>query len=226
VPRLVKALAGGGLTAGVATSFGALRGSLSPGEEHYLYKPLYGAGPLVGVLAVAAHQVAGDSPVFPAPAPRLLYSQLPLARLAVAAVSPYLPRSSRDFAATLLATLTAWAYLRFRCAYAGGIVGDMRPEFSFLSMLPAPLRYVLIWEGGTMSCPRPATQSLTPTLPHTPQDAPAARGTPAGRHVPVAAALSPRTSGRGGAGGARRRRGHASVWRCERCRFCRRRRWW
>jgi FtsH-binding integral membrane protein len=45
------------LVSGVCVSFGSLMGYLSTTDETFLYKPLWGAGPVSVALAVAAHQV-------------------------------------------------------------------------------------------------------------------------------------------------------------------------
>lgn len=130
------------LIAGFAISFGCLMLYMSSGEEHYLYRPLFGCGPVVATAAIAAHQILGDAPIFPAHAPWLSFSQIPLVWLAVTAISQYAVRASRDVIATLIATIVSWVILRFVYTYPNGAVGDTRDEFEFLSLLPAAVRYV------------------------------------------------------------------------------------
>ena len=113
---------------------------LSTTDETYLYKPLWGTGPAVAALSVAAHQVLGDSPILPTHAPGLTFSLLPLTSVAIAAVSQYGVYSSRDFIATCVSLVVAWIYLRWLHTYAPGVVGDTRDEFDFLTMVPNPFR--------------------------------------------------------------------------------------
>jgi hypothetical protein len=60
-PRVGYALAAAVLVSGATVSFGSLMAYLSTTEEAYLYKPLWGAGPVAAALAVAAHQVRACS---------------------------------------------------------------------------------------------------------------------------------------------------------------------
>ena len=129
---------------GACVSFGSLMMYLSSYNEGYLYKPLWGTGPVTAALAVAVHQVLGDAPIIPTHAPALSYSLLPLAAVAISGVSQFGVLSSPDFIATCVSLLTAWVYLRWVHAYAPGVIGDTRDEFDFLSMVPNPFRCVLL----------------------------------------------------------------------------------
>lgn len=128
------------LVSGTCVSFGSLMMYLSTTDEAFLYKPLWGTGPVVAALSVAAHQVLGDAPIFPTHAPGLSFSLLPLVAVVVAAVSQFGVLSSRDFIATCVSLGAAWVYLRWVHVYAPGVVGDTRDEFDFLSMVPNPFR--------------------------------------------------------------------------------------
>ena len=128
------------LVSGACVSFGSLMMYLSSTDETFLYKPLWGTGPVVAALSVAAHQVLGDAPILPTHAPSLSFSLLPLTAVAVAAVSQFGVLSSRDFVATCISLCSAWVYLRWIHTYAPGVVGDMRDEFEFLAMVPNPFR--------------------------------------------------------------------------------------
>jgi hypothetical protein len=126
------------LGAGLFISMSFLMLYMSSGQESYLYRGLYGSGPLAAALSICAHQVAGDSPALPGFAPWLPVSALPLVVLATEALSQYVFRVSRCFLPTVVAAAAAWLYLRFFHVYAPGSVGDGRPCFEFLSLVPAP----------------------------------------------------------------------------------------
>lgn len=130
-------------TAGLALSMGYLMAYMSSGVESYLYRSIYGTGPLLGALSVCAFHAAGDAPALPSLAPWLPTSALPLAILVSEFIAQHALRVSRGFAGTLLATGMAWTYLRFWHQYAAGSFGDGRPSFEFIAMLPAPAHPVL-----------------------------------------------------------------------------------
>jgi len=138
--RVGLAIAIGSVVAGVSVAFSFLMLYTSSGVESYLYRSVYGLGPATAALAVCAHQVAGSGPAFPHAAPWLPASALPASVLVVEAVAQYGLRASRSFLPSCIAALVAWVYLRWVHSYAPGSVGDSRPEFEFLSMLPAPIQ--------------------------------------------------------------------------------------
>lgn len=130
-------------TAGLALSMGYLMAYMSSGVEAYLYRSIYGTGPLLGALSVCAFHAAGDAPALPSLAPWLPTSALPLAIVVSEFIAQHALRASRGFAGTLLATGMAWTYLRFWHQYAAGSFGDGRPSFEFIAMLPPPAHPVL-----------------------------------------------------------------------------------
>lgn len=138
--RVLWALLFGLMVSGATVSFGSLMWYLSTTDEAFLYKPLWGTGPIVAALSVAVHQVLGDAPILPTHAPALSYSLLPLAAVILSAVCQFGVLSSRDLAATCISLVAAWVYLRWLHTYAPGTVGDTRDEFDFLSMVPNPFR--------------------------------------------------------------------------------------
>lgn len=124
--------------AGACVSLGYLMAYMSWADEAYLYKPLYGAGPLAAALAICAHHAAGEQPALPGFAPWLPVSALPLLVLVVEALSQFVFRLSRAFVPTAIAAGVAWVYLRFYHRFSSGAVGDSRPSFEFLSLVPGP----------------------------------------------------------------------------------------
>lgn len=111
--KLAVNAAVGVVTAGLVLSFGNTIAYIGDGDLTRLYAPLFGAGPLLASVAMAAHQRLGDAAILPAQASWLPYSAMPIVILALAAVSTYGVHTSRDFVATALATHASWAYLRF-----------------------------------------------------------------------------------------------------------------
>jgi len=152
------------LLAGLVAAAGRLAAFMSSGREALLYAPLFGSGPLVGALAVLAFEVHGDAHVVsmgapaapggaagagagagaaPAAVPFLRYSALPLLVVLGAAAAQFWWLVATDAAATAVAVLVSWTYLRLFCHHGDGLVGDARAEFEFLQMFPGPLRVAL-----------------------------------------------------------------------------------
>jgi hypothetical protein len=142
--RLCTAIIVGVAFSGVMVSFSSVFLYLPSGDEKYLYRPLYGSGPLQAVVAVAAHQIHGQTSIAPGQAPWLLFSYAPLFVILTSIISQYLVFSARDVTATCLALVASWAYLRFLHNYGGGAVGDKRDDFEFLTFLPSPIRFVSV----------------------------------------------------------------------------------
>ena len=141
--RAAAAAVAGAITAGVVCALGGqvsyLVGEGTKGAEARLYAPVAGTGPLLAGLAVAAHQVAAEgTPAFPG-LPGIPVSALPIS-VALGAVAGEAMGLSRAGTATAIAVVCAWAYLRFFHTYAPGSVGDGRPCFEFLSLLPMPVQ--------------------------------------------------------------------------------------
>ena len=109
---------------------------------------------MLGALSVLAFEVYGDAHCITlgagaisgaaAPAvPLLRYAVLPFLVLGGSALSQYFFLVGTDTAATAVAILSAWCYLRFFCRHGDGLLGDTRDEFEFLAMVPGPLRIAL-----------------------------------------------------------------------------------
>ena len=143
--KLWVATSAGLVVSGVATSFYCLMAYMATSSEGFLYRPVFGSGPLAAALAVSAAQVGGPAPVLPAAGlPFPTFDSLPLIVLLVSALSQFTLRVSTDFIPTALTILFVWAYLRFSYVYGVGSVGDTRDEFEFLVLVhPSPLRIAL-----------------------------------------------------------------------------------
>lgn len=129
------------VTAGLIVSASGLAAYMGSGNEGYLYRPLYGAGPVAAAISVCAHQVAGENGAAISTAlPRLPVSLVPISIIIVEALSQYILRISRSFAASCISLFSAWLYLRFFHVYAPGSIGDGRPAFELLSFLPEPFQ--------------------------------------------------------------------------------------
>lgn len=198
-------------TAGLALSMGYLMAYMSSGVEAYLYRSIYGTGPLLGALSVCAFHAAGDAPALPSLAPWLSTSALPLAIVVSEFIAQHALRASRGFAGTLLATGMAWTYLRFWHQYAAGSFGDGRPSFEFIAMLPVPAHPVLrpllaVLSSLLLRLPlfRFTTGDGMTALPSTSADLPAGMSVGGGSHGAAGPRQSPGhalSSGAGATGG-------------------------
>ena len=128
--------------AGLVVVIASMMLFMSTAEEPYLYRPLFGTGAVAAAVAVSAHQMLGDSLLFPGVLPFVCVSHLPAAAVMLSAISQLGLHASRDLPMTLLATLFSWAYLRWVHNYGDGAIGDTRDEFDFLSLWPSFLRCV------------------------------------------------------------------------------------
>jgi hypothetical protein len=88
--------------AGAATSFAGIVSYMNTAAEEALYKPLYGAGPLLAALAVLAVEAGGSAAPFPAQAPGITFGLAPAAVLAWTLVTSTVLGMARDTMATLL----------------------------------------------------------------------------------------------------------------------------
>jgi hypothetical protein len=102
---------------GLVVSFTSLMLYISTNDEKLLYRPIFGAMPIVVALAVCAHQHSSPVPLLPNNIPADVVLS-PLAVVLLSATSTFLFESSKDFWGTIICMCLA-ACPRIDCLRVG-----------------------------------------------------------------------------------------------------------